>query len=130
MDSYSGMREVFCGAIKAGYETVNDMVLKNDDAESASDFLEMTGMETWELMSQEFKLRSLKKVYDTRETIDLAKAEPHLQAAALWLLIDFQTTICPWSSLDYSWFWGDVVEGESKNEDIVDYIEEYAEVIS
>ena len=129
MDNYNGMREVFCGAVKCAWWTVEDMILKNDDAESASDYLEMTGSETWELMSQEFKLRSLKEVYNTRETIDLAKAEPHLQAAALWLLIDFQTTICPWSSLDYSWFWGDVVDSESREGEIASYIDE-CEVLS
>ena len=131
MDSYSGMREVFCGAIKAGYETVNDMVLKNDSAEMADDWLEMLDFgETWRSMPQEFKLRSLKKVYEDRETLDLAEEDPSVQAAALWLLVDFQTTICPWSALDYHWFWGDVVGVESTEKDIVDYIEEYAEVIS
>ena len=119
------LREVFCAGIRMGYGTVECTILNEPDPDNANEFLDdhfYCGMR-WQEITQEHKLRSLKKVYNERETIILEKSPVELQAAALYLLIDFQTTISPCASLDYWWFWGECVEMGAEETDVAKYLD-------
>jgi len=125
MNDYDGLRKVFSGAIEFAYTTIQDEVIKADTRQEAIECLSVfdCGVLWDECMSFEQKMSALADVYTNRETIELSEAHPELQAAALWLLVDFQTSICPWSSLDYSWFWGNHIEQVLEDDEQVFHVE-------
>ena len=120
MNDYDGLRKIFSGAIEFAYTTIQDEVIKADSQKDAAERLSIYDCgELWdECMSFEEKLSALADVYINRETIELSEAHPELQAAALWLLVEFQTDICPITSLDYGWFWGHHIEHVLDDDDM------------
>ena len=113
------MRKIFVGMIEFGYESgVMDEVLEhwNSDSEHREEWLNMWYLgEKWASMNTEEQLLSLRAVYNQRETIDLDKASTALQAAALFLLTDFQVAVFPRGGMVMSWFW-DVEPAEETHE--------------
>ena len=123
------MRKIFVGMIEFGYESgVMDEVLEhwNSDSEHREEWLNMWYLgEKWASMNTEEQLLSLRAVYNQRETIDLDKTSTALQAAALFLLTDFQVAVFPRGGMVMSWFW-DVEPAEDTHdvelETIVDHL--------
>jgi len=129
IDELSGMRKVFVGMVEFGYESgVMDEVLEhwNSDSEHREEWLNMWYLgEKWANVSVEEQLLALRAVYNQRETIDLDKASTLLQAAALFLLTDFQVAVFPKGGMVMSWFW-DLEPADNKfeceMEDVVDHL--------
>ena len=124
-----GMRKVFVGMIEFGFESgVMDEVLDhwNSDREHREEWLNMWYLgEKWASVSVAQKLLALRAVYNQRETIDLDKSSTIVQAAALFLLTDFQVAVIPKGGMVMSWFW-DLEPADNKFEvefeDVVDHL--------
>ena len=124
-----GMRKVFVGMIEFGFESgVMDEALDhwNSDREHREECLNMWYLgEKWASVSVAQQLIALRAVYNQRETIDLDKASTIVQAAALFLLTDFQVALVPKGGMVMSWFW-DLEPADNKFEvefeDVVDHL--------